>query len=646
MSSKEEPKIVRKNDDAPCIKEWVLDDEEEDVYQPKIEKKTVRPNHVYLLGLYDAWRVNTAKLSADFYKTLLLLRKNPQIDLQDQGVIDSGCSRHMTGNMSYLTNYEEIDRGYVAFGGNPKGGKITGKARTPQQNGVTERKNRRLIEAIRTMLTNSKLPTTFWAEAVNTACYVKNRVLVVKPHNRYPYGLFHGSGLDWLFDIDALTRIMNYEPIIAGTQSNDFVGTKASNNAGQARKETDAVKDYILLPLWTTDLPFFPNQRVSHEKEDNVNSTNNVNAAGTNEMIVDDGAVADMNNLDTTIQVSPIPTTRIHKDHPLNQEEPKKVLNGFSGIKRDERGIMIRSKARLVAQGYTQEEGIDYDEVFAHVARIKAIRLFLAYASFKDFVVYQMDVKCFSMGRFVKKGVIRLLGCRCARYTCKPKSFTSSCCEKDFRSINREAQLHALVDGNKIIVTESSVRRDLQLADDEGVECLSNSTIFEQLALMGNTLVSVQNVDEEMFDVNVLDGEEVFVAEQEVVIKDVNNEVNVVEEVVQVINTTKLFTDAAQVSAAGNVVSTAGDATTVSAATTTTATITTVDDITLAQALMEIKTISSQLSSQQSQDKGKGILIEPIKSMKKKDIISLDEEAALKYNTDFDKKKDLQDEKA
>ncbi|GJX33049.1 hypothetical protein Tco_0242904 [Tanacetum coccineum] len=52
---------------------------------------------------------------------------NPQIDLQDQGVIDSGCSRHMTGNMSYLTDYEEIDGGYVAFGGNPKGGKITGR---------------------------------------------------------------------------------------------------------------------------------------------------------------------------------------------------------------------------------------------------------------------------------------------------------------------------------------------------------------------------------------------------------------------------------------------------------------------------------------------------------------------------------------
>ncbi|GKF94115.1 hypothetical protein Tco_0283815, partial [Tanacetum coccineum] len=50
---------------------------------------------------------------------------NPHQDLQEKGVIDSGCSRHMKRNMSYLTNFEEIDGGYVAFGGNPKGGKIT-----------------------------------------------------------------------------------------------------------------------------------------------------------------------------------------------------------------------------------------------------------------------------------------------------------------------------------------------------------------------------------------------------------------------------------------------------------------------------------------------------------------------------------------
>ncbi|GJX10111.1 hypothetical protein Tco_0199970 [Tanacetum coccineum] len=98
------------------------------------------------------------------------------------------------------------------------------------------------------------------------------------------------------------------------------------------------------------------------------------------------------------------------------------------------------------------------------------------------------------------------------------------------------------------------------------------------------TLVSVQNVDEEMFDVNVLDGEEVFVAEQEVADNKENDEVNVVEEVVKVINTTKLIADAAQVSAAGDIISTACAATTVSAATTTTDD---VNDITLTKAKID-----------------------------------------------------------
>ncbi|GKE08937.1 hypothetical protein Tco_1412488 [Tanacetum coccineum] len=144
------------------------------------------------------------------------------------------------------------------------------------------------------------------------------------------------------------------------------------------------------------------------------------------------------------------------------------------------------------------------------------------------------------------------------------------------------------------------------------------------------TLVSVQNVDEEMFDVNVLDGEEVFVAEQEVVANKENDEVNVVEEVVEVINTAKLITDASQVSVVGDVVSTAGDATTVSAAT-----ITTVDDITLAQALMEIKS---------TKPKEKGVVIqelEHVKPMKKKDLIRLDEEAALKLQAEFDEEERL-----
>ncbi|GJS01345.1 hypothetical protein Tco_0317853 [Tanacetum coccineum] len=137
--------------------------------------------------------------------------------------------------------------------------------------------------------------------------------------------------------------------------------------------------------------------------------------------------------------------------------------------------------------------------------------------------------------------------------------------------------------------------------------------------------------------------------------------VEVAEEVVEVINTAKLIIDAAKVSVVGDIVSAA---TTISAATTTTATITTIDDITLAQALEEMKStkakkkgiviqklgestikISSQLSLQQSQDKGKGLLIKPVKPMKKKDQISLDEETALNLQAEFYEEERLAREK-
>ncbi|GKE32893.1 retrovirus-related pol polyprotein from transposon TNT 1-94, partial [Tanacetum coccineum] len=120
----------------------------------------------------------------------------PQQD--DIGFINSGCSRHMNGNIAYLSDFKEFDRGYVTFGGGAHGGRIFGikreysVARTPQQNGVAERRNRTLIKAAKTMLADFKLPTIFWTEAVSTACYVQNRVLVVKPHNKTPYEFFRG----------------------------------------------------------------------------------------------------------------------------------------------------------------------------------------------------------------------------------------------------------------------------------------------------------------------------------------------------------------------------------------------------------------------------------------------------------------------
>ncbi|GJW23470.1 putative ribonuclease H-like domain-containing protein [Tanacetum coccineum] len=127
-----------------------------------------------------------------------------------------------------------------------------------------------------------------------------------------------------------------------------------------------------------------------------------------------EGAVADNNNMDTSNVVSSIPTTRVHSFHPKTQIigdpssavqtrskiEPKKIseaLDDESWIeamyKKDQRGVVVRNKARLVAQGHRQEEGINYDKVFDPVARIEAIMIFFPFASFMGFIVYQMDVK-------------------------------------------------------------------------------------------------------------------------------------------------------------------------------------------------------------------------------------------------------------
>nr|GEU73013.1 zinc finger, CCHC-type [Tanacetum cinerariifolium] len=122
----------------------------------------------------------------------------------------------------------------------------------------------------------------------------------------------------------------------------------------------------------------------------------------------DEGAVADFTNFETTVNVSPIPTSRIHFIHPTTQilrdptlafQTRSKVNKSFGAHafvyrnKKNERGVVVRNKARLVAQGHRQEEGIYYDEVFALVARIEAIRIFLSFASYIGFIVYQMDVK-------------------------------------------------------------------------------------------------------------------------------------------------------------------------------------------------------------------------------------------------------------
>ncbi|GJZ93366.1 putative ribonuclease H-like domain-containing protein [Tanacetum coccineum] len=373
-------------------------------------------------------------------------------------------------------------------------------SRTPQQNGVAERKNKTLIEAARTMLADLLLPTTFWAEAVNTACYVQNRVLVTKPHNKTPYELLHGRSpsISFMRHFECLMTILNtldplgkfdgkadegflvgYYVIDAviddtGKKTNEKPANEGERNGqemegGASNKEGDQnVQDF------RAEL----DNLLVQPKEGHAASTNRDTADLLNTGIFsgayddeDEGAEADLNNLETTMNVSLIPTTRIHKDHPKDQiigdinsatktrrmakiskEHALKVIqalddpswieamqeellqfklqkvwtlvdlpNGKRAIgtkwvfrnKKDERGIVVRNKERLVAQGYTQEEGIDYEEVFTLVARIEAIRLFLAYASFMGFIVYQIDVKSAFLYGTIEEEV----------YVCQPPGF-------------------------------------------------------------------------------------------------------------------------------------------------------------------------------------------------------------------------------
>ncbi|GJR94919.1 putative ribonuclease H-like domain-containing protein [Tanacetum coccineum] len=275
-------------------------------------------------------------------------------------------------------------------------------ARTPQQNGVAERKNRTLIEAARTMLADSFLPNTFWAEAVSTACYVLNR---------------ENDQLGYLIFI--FNDSMDYQPVRSENQANKHagpqeanhnVGTKDIIDAGDYEKEDESAQDCFD----ANDAAKALRKEFAQETENLLIQVGATKASSTNIVnTVSTPAKASSSNIVNTVSTPKISEALERKVRlMLLQEEllqfkiqkvwilvdlpyGKKAI-GTKWVyrnKKDERGVVVRNKARLVAQGHRQEEGIDYDEVFAPVARIEAIRIFLAFASYMGFIVYQMDVK-------------------------------------------------------------------------------------------------------------------------------------------------------------------------------------------------------------------------------------------------------------
>nr|GEU87795.1 putative ribonuclease H-like domain-containing protein [Tanacetum cinerariifolium] len=382
---------------------------------------------------------------------------------KDKRVIDNGCSRHMIGNMSYLSDFEEINGGYFAFGGNPKGGKITGKGKI--RTGKLDFDDVYFVKELKfnlfsvSHMCDEKNSVLF----TDTECVVsspkfklsdENQVLlrVPKENNMYnvdlknivPSGdltcLFAKATLDesslWHrrlghinfktmnklvkgnlarglpsknTDDDAAFEVK--EPEFEGKKPESEVHVSSSNST-QTKKHDDKTKREAKGKS-PVDVAGPSNTAVSPtlEKSSYVNTSqypDDPNMPELEEITYSDdekdvGAKADFTNLETTITVNHIPTTRVHKDHPVTQ-----IIGDLSSA------TQTRSMTRVVKdQGHNQEEGIDYREVFALVARIEAIRLFLAYASFMGFMVYQIDVKSAFLYGTIKEEV----------YVCQPLGF-------------------------------------------------------------------------------------------------------------------------------------------------------------------------------------------------------------------------------
>ncbi|GJT65003.1 putative ribonuclease H-like domain-containing protein [Tanacetum coccineum] len=493
----------------------------------------VRPKtgfHDSVLPFRKPFNRTTALRTNFSYQKVNTAEVYPQRALQNKGIVDSRCSRHMTGNKAYLAEYQDFNGGLVAFGGSK--GYITGKGKIKtgkldfedvcfvkelqhfnlfSVSQMCDKKNKVLFTDTECLVLSPefKLPDenhvllriprqnnmySFNLENIvpsgGLACLIAKATIVEsnKWHRRLghvnfknlnklvkgnlvrglPSKIFQNDhtcvacqkgkkhkaswkGPNWLFDLDYLTDSMNYQPMRSENQANKTAGpqdanhsvvrsSEAKNEGEKSNKNTglktneelvdqedqafleelerlkrqeneandaaEALRKDTASPsngLSYPDLTYTnqdDSQITAHEDiYDNPND-----GIFTNASYDDEGTVIDFTNLETIMNVSPIPTSRIHSIHPSTQilGDPKSAVQARSKVnksfepmllnKKDKRGVVVRNKARLVAQGYRQEEGIDYDEVFAPVARIEAIRIFLAFASCMGFIVYQMDV--------------------------------------------------------------------------------------------------------------------------------------------------------------------------------------------------------------------------------------------------------------
>nr|GEW22862.1 retrovirus-related Pol polyprotein from transposon TNT 1-94 [Tanacetum cinerariifolium] len=377
---------------------------------------------------------------------------------------------HMTGNHALLTNFVENFLGMVRFGNNDfamiagyrdvrvrtdNGTEFKNKtlakffdevgitqllfvARTPQQNGVMERRNRTLVEAARAMLTFANLPFFLWAEAIATACFMQNPLIIHKCFDKTPYELMNKRkpNIKFFRVFECKCYLLNdYKDVGKLKAKRDirvFVGYSKYLESGLSNLNKTGISSNpsVLQVLETTkkDLEdlfqifydeYFDSSMIMKSSTTNVETSNDEIPLNEEEVFheisesfQEESSSFSLNDdVQQSLEEVTVPssnTQSVSNNVVPNVDKASKTIiktKWISKNKKDESSLVIRNKARLVAVGYSQQEGIDYDETFSLVARIEAIRLFLAYDAHKDFTVFQMDVKTAFLNGILKEEV-------------------------------------------------------------------------------------------------------------------------------------------------------------------------------------------------------------------------------------------------
>ncbi|GJZ55754.1 retrovirus-related pol polyprotein from transposon TNT 1-94 [Tanacetum coccineum] len=282
----------------------------------------------------------------------------------------------------------------------------TSTARTPEQNGVVERRNRTLVEAARTMLSAAKVPLFFWAEAIATACFNANRSLssavhaADNPDKRQQHNTTHTSTTTDVADLPPLNIHSTHQtPTQVPTVTAHENIIQAETNTENAQFDDD---EFINISI-TVKIKGRHQQVIGNPSE-SVRTRRQLETDGEMCMFALTVSRTEPKNIKeamadfawmNTARKNFISFDRLDVWELVDRPLCKNVINlkWLWKNKRDEENTIIRNKSRLVAKGYAQKEGIDFEESFAPVARLEAVRLFIAYAAHKSFPVYQMDVK-------------------------------------------------------------------------------------------------------------------------------------------------------------------------------------------------------------------------------------------------------------